>query len=324
MKISNLDFKNNVFLAPLAGVTDVAFRAVCKEMDCGLVYTEMISAKGLYYNNENTTSMLQLSDIEKPIAVQIFGKEPEIMAAAAERFNSDKDICIIDINMGCPAPKIVKNGEGSALMRNPKLAYEIVRGVKSRSNKPVTVKFRMGFDENHINGVEFAKVIEEAGADGITIHGRTRAQMYSGKADWNIIKSIKNVVEIPVIGNGDIFTPEDGKKMLEFTGCDAIMIGRGAMGNPWIFKQIQRINSGDLPSYPNPVERLDVVIDHYKKALFYLGEYRAVKEMRKHIAWYIKGLKKCTDIKNKINYENNSEKVFEILLEYKNFFENNI
>ncbi|MGE5628207.1 MAG: tRNA dihydrouridine synthase DusB [Solirubrobacterales bacterium] len=320
MIISNLEFKNNAFLAPLAGVTDTAFRSICKEMGCGLVYTEMISAKGLYYENENTVNMLMLSEIEKPVAVQIFGKEPEIMAAAAESFNINKDICLIDINMGCPAPKIVKNGEGSALMMEPKLAGEIVKSVKKKSNKPVTVKFRKGFDSSNINGVEFAKTIQDAGADAVTIHGRTRAQMYEGKADWNIIKDIKNAVQIPVIGNGDIFTPWDAEKMLEETGCDGIMIARGAMGNPWIFNQINQMNSGEEVTVPTPEEKINVAIEHYKRAVLYLGETKAVREMRKHLAWYIKGLKNCTELKNKINYENNVERVFELLLEYKKSF----
>lgn len=320
MKISNLEFKNNAFLAPLAGVTDTAFRTICKEKGCGLVYTEMISAKGLYYENENTINMLMLSEVEKPVAVQIFGKEPEIMAAAAERLNNNKDICIIDINMGCPAPKIVKNGEGSALMLNQKLAGEIVKAVKKKSNKPVTVKFRKGFDSSNVNGVEFAKIIQDAGADAVTIHGRTRAQMYEGKADWNIIRDIKNQLQIPVIGNGDIFTPLDAENMLKETGCDGIMIARGAMGNPWIFNQINQMNSGEEISIPTPEEKIDIALEHYRKAVLYLGEAKAVREMRKHLAWYIKGLKNCTDLKNKINYENNVEKVFELLLEYKKSF----
>lgn len=324
MKISNLEFNNTAFLAPLAGVTDTAFRSICREMGCGLVYTEMISAKGLYYKNDNTFSMLQFSDIEKPLAVQLFGKEPEIMAAAAEIFNNNEDVCIIDVNMGCPAPKIVKNGEGSALMKNPKLAGDIIREIKKRSSKPVTAKFRKGYDEENINGVEFAKMLEEAGADAITVHGRTRSQMYEGKADWNIIKEIKKSVKIPVVGNGDIFTADDVKNIAEFTNCDGVMIGRGAMGNPWIFNQIRQMNSGQDITYPDPVEKINIIMEHYRRAIFYLGENRAVKEMRKHIAWYVKGMKNCTDLKNKINYENESSKVFKLLLEYQNSFGNNI
>lgn len=317
MKIANLEFENNVFLAPLAGVTDIAFRGLCKRMGCGLVYTEMISAKALYYNNDNTKAMLEFSQEEVPAAVQIFGSEPEIMAKACDHFNDNPNICLVDINMGCPAPKIVKNGEGSALMKNPKLAAEIVKDVKKRSTKPVTVKFRKGFDESNINAVEFAKALEDAGVDAITVHGRTRQQMYEGKADWDIIRKVKEAVKVPVIGNGDVFTPEDAIRIVEQTNCDGIMIGRGALGNPWIFRQIQQKLSDEPVHFPLPDEVLDICIEHFKRAVFYHGEYRAVKEMRKHIAWYIKGLKNCTKVKNMINMEQQSNEVINILEEYK-------
>lgn len=317
MKIGNLQFENNVFLAPMAGVTDIAFRGFCKELGCGLVYTEMVSAKALFYDNKNTKELLKLSDEEKPIAVQIFGNEPAVMAKACESFNYNDDICIVDINMGCPAPKIVKNGDGSALMKDPKRAAEIVKEMKKVSSKPVTVKFRKGFDEDNINAVDFAKEMEQAGVDAITVHGRTRAQMYEGKADWDIIKKVKEAVNVPVIGNGDVFSAEAALSLVELSKCDGVMVARGAMGNPWIFSQINSALKGKEVNYPTDVEKIDMCIGHCKLALKYHGENKAVREMRKHIAWYIKGIKRCTDIKNKINIEKSSENVIRILEDYK-------
>ncbi|AAK81135.1 tRNA-dihydrouridine synthase B [Clostridium acetobutylicum] len=320
MKVGNLSFEGNVFLAPMAGVTDIVFRKICKGMGADLTYTEMVSAKALYYGSENTEELMKISDEEEYAAVQMFGSEPDIMAKACEKFNEDDKICIIDINMGCPAHKIVKNGEGSALMKSPKLAYEIVKAVKKASNKPVTVKFRKGFDEDNINAVEFAKVIEDAGADMITVHGRTRAQMYEGKADWDIIKAVKKSVSIPVIGNGDIVSGEDAVRMLEYTNCDGVMVARAAMGNPWIFREIKAaINSTQIIK-PTPVEKLDMCIFHYKEAVKYYGEKKAVREMRKNIAWYIKSLKNCTDIKCLINSEESSDEVIGILEQYRKDF----
>lgn len=318
MKIGNISFDNNVFLAPMAGVTDISFRGLCKEMGCGMVYTEMVSAKALYYGSENTQTLLRIADEEKPVAAQIFGREPEIMASMVEEhLNNRDDICIIDINMGCPANKIVKNGEGSALMKEPEVAYSIVRALKKVTDKPVTVKFRKGYDEQNINAVDFAKGMEQAGVDAVTIHGRTKQQMYEGKADWDIIRQIKKAVSIPIIGNGDVFSPEDALKMKEITNCDGIMIARGSRGNPWIFRQIQNVLNGKPAGEVSDKERLQMCLRHYELAIKYDGEYKAVREMRKHASWYIKGLPRCTDIRNEINILDDSEKVIEILKQYR-------
>lgn len=319
MQIGNLKFENNVFLAPMAGVTDIAFRELCREQGCGLVYTEMISSKALFHGSERTRDMFVISKAEAPAAVQIFGSDPVLMAQTCDYFNDVDSICMIDINMGCPAPKIVKNGDGSALMRDPKLAEDIVKEVKRASLKPVTVKTRIGFDSEHINILDFAKRMEQAGADAITVHGRTSRQMYTGKADWKVIGKVKKEVDIPVIGNGDINSAEEAESKFKMYKCDGIMIGRGALGNPWIFKQIQQRKLGLNAEYPADIEKIDMCLEHYRRTAYYKGEKRAVLEMRKHTRWYLKGIRGNKEIKDKINCENDIKKVIEILSIYKSF-----
>lgn len=315
MKIGNVKFESNIFLAPMAGVTDLPFRLLCKEFGCGLVYSEMISAKGLHYNNENTKQMLVVDDKEKPIAFQLFGSDSNILANMAKAIEKHADI--IDINMGCPAPKIVKNGEGSALMKEPKKIGEIVKSVSSSVNKPVTIKIRRGFDENYLNALEIAKVAEANGAAAIAIHGRTREQYYSGHADWEIIKQIKDNVRIPVIGNGDVDTPQKAKAMFEQTGCDAIMVGRAAQGNPWIFEQINHyLKTGELLPSPTASEKIQMTIRHAHMLVEFKGEYIGIREMRKHIAWYTKGLLNSSNLRNEINLVDSLDKMIILLNEY--------
>ncbi len=299
MKIGNLDFKNNIFLAPMAGVADLTFREICQSYGCGAVYSEMVSAKGLYYNDKKTEKLLQRGNIKIPYIVQIFGSEPEIMGKIARRASSYGDI--LDINMGCPTPKIVNNGDGSTLLKNPDLAFKVAEITVKNTNVPVTVKIRMGWDEDSINAIEIAKGLENVGVSAIAIHGRTRNQFYSGVADWNIIKEVKNSVNIPVIGNGDIFSPEDAVKMFDETNADAIMIGRGSQGNPFIFKQINELlTDGYVSFFPTPEDYINQSIEHIRSLVELRGELTGVKEARKHIAWYLKGLKNSSVVKTAI------------------------
>ncbi|MDI3534364.1 MAG: tRNA-dihydrouridine synthase [Thermosediminibacterales bacterium] len=316
MQIGTVKIFNKTVLAPMAGVTDLPFRLLVKREGCGLVYTEMISANGLYYENQKTRRLLATADEEKPVAVQIFGSDPGIMAKAA-KIVSNYSFDIIDINMGCPTPKIVNNGSGAALMKDPDLAEKIIKSVVESTEKPVTVKIRKGWDSSSVNAVEIAQRAEAAGVKAIAIHGRTRSQFYSGKADWEIIKKVKEAVDIPVIGNGDVTSPEDAERMLQQTGCDAVMIGRGALGDPWIFSrvnsfQIERIKK----PLPTPEEKILKAIEHLDMVIEFKGEKAGVLEMRKHIGWYLKGIKNSAKIKQEVFKCNDTQGMKDIL---KNF-----
>ena len=316
MKIGNVKLDNEVFLSPMAGVTDLPFRTICKEKGCGMLYTEMINAKALCYDDENTKKMLRMDKDEHPVAVQIFGSDPEFMGKAAIIMNQYPNE-ILDINMGCPAPKVIKNGDGSALMRNPKLAAEVLTAVVKNSEKPVTLKIRKGWDDDSVNAVEIAKIAEECGISALAIHGRTREQFYSGKADWDIIAEIKQAINIPVIGNGDVFEVEDAVNMLEKTKCDAIMIGRGAQGNPWIFNRINHyMKTGEILPEPTLEEKITTAIRHMNLAVAEHGDYVAVREMRKHIGWYLKGLKNSAKYRDQINKITDYKEVITMLEEY--------
>lgn len=319
MKFRDFEVENEVFLAPMAGVTDLPFRLICKELGCGLLYTEMINAKALCYDDKNTKKMLNILDEEHPVAVQIFGSEPEFMGKAAQILN-DYPNEILDINMGCPAPKVVKNGDGSALMRNPKLAGQVLDQVVKNSKKPVTLKIRKGWDDNSVNALEIAKIAEDCGICAITIHGRTREQYYSGQADWDIIGEVKSKISIPVIGNGDVTSVEDAIRIKDHTGCDAIMIGRGAQGNPWIFKRIDHyMKTGQLLDPPSKDEKIDISIKHMDLAIKEHGEYVAVREMRKHIGWYLKGMKHSARFRDQINHMVTAKEVIDTLNQYRNY-----
>ena len=316
LKIGSFETQGGAFLAPMAGVTDFPFRVICKRYGASLLYTEMINAKALCYGDENTFSMLEVKPEEGDVAVQIFGHEPQYMAEATAILSDMDRFRIIDINMGCPAPKITKNNEGSALMKDPALAFEIIESVKMASKLPVTVKFRKGWDDSSVNAVEFARNAESAGADCITVHGRTREQYYSGKADWDIISEVKKSVSIPVIANGDIFSIGDAVNIIEKTGADAYMIGRGSQGNPFIFSQIRDFIEGrpvrDIPD----TEKIDVMLEHYDLSIKYKGEDKTVREMRKHIGWYLKGMYGSARMRDDINHIVDADEVRQMLRDY--------
>ncbi len=313
LKIGNITLENNVILAPMAGVTDLPFRLLCRRMGAGLVCMEMISAKAIFYHNKNTEELLQIHPEEVPVSLQLFGSDARILADMAKRIE-ERPFSILDFNMGCPVPKVVNNGEGSALMKDPKLAAEILSALVKAVDKPVTVKIRKGFDEAHCNAVEIAKIAEACGVAAIAVHGRTREQYYSGRADWDIIRQVKEAVGIPVIGNGDVDSPEAARAMLEQTQCDGVMIGRAAQGNPWIFREIvsslgsgenhrfpDRLGPPDKPKPPDRSEKKQIILEHAKLQMQYKGEYTAVREMRKHLAWYTVGMPHSARFRQTIN-----------------------
>ena len=320
LKIGNVELDNNIILAPMAGITDLPFRKLCKENGCGLVETEMVSAKAIYYNDEKTLKMLNMYGEKRPVSIQIFGNDPEIMAEAVKKLNGRSEI--IDINMGCPAPKVVKNGEGSKLLLDLDLVERIVRKVTEVSKVPVTVKIRKGWDNDNIVAVEAAKVIEKSGASAITIHGRTRSEFYSGKADWNIIKQVKENVNIPVIGNGDIIDEKTAEEMFKITNVDGIMIGRATLGNPWIFKHIiSYLHDGKIIEKESNIEKLETIKRHFNMLLEEKGEYTAVREIRKHVAWYVKNMPESSKFKCLINKTETKDEFINTL---EKFFKDNI
>ena len=301
LKIGDVSLKNNLILAPMAGVTDLPFRLLCKEQGAGLLCMEMVSAKAIYFNNKNTEERLTIDDREPPVSLQLFGSDPDIISEMAKKIEN-RPFSILDINMGCPVPKVAGNGEGSALMKNPKLVEEIVSKTAKAIKKPVTVKIRKGFDDEHINAVEIARIAESAGAAAVAVHGRTREQYYSGKADWDIIRQVKEAVKIPVIGNGDVTSPEAARQLMETTGCDGIMIGRGAQGNPWIFRQILHwMETGEEEPKPDLEEVKAMILRHARMLVEYKGAYTGIREMRKHVAWYTAGYPNSAKLRARVN-----------------------
>ena len=311
LAVGNVVLENNVILAPMAGVTDLPFRLLCRKAGAGMVCTEMVSAKAIYYNNKNTEGLLEIHPEEGPVSLQLFGSDPQIIADMAKRIE-ERPFSVLDFNMGCPVPKVVNNGEGSALMKNPALVREILSALVKAVKKPVTVKIRKGFDEGHCNGVEIAKIAEDCGVAAIAVHGRTREQYYSGHADWDIIRQVKAAVRIPVIGNGDVDSPRAAKEMLQQTGCDGVMIGRAAQGNPWIFRDtVSFLENGTVPEPPDSRMKKQMVLEHAELQIRLKGEYTAVREMRRHLAWYTAGMPHSARFRQMINSVESSRQLLE-------------
>lgn len=313
LKIGNVTLENNVILAPMAGVTDLPYRVLCREQGCGLVCTEMVSAKAILYKNKNTKELLKVDSRERPVSLQLFGSDPKILSEIAAGLE-DGPYDIFDINMGCPVPKIVKNGEGSALMKNPALVEQILSSMVKALKKPVTVKIRKGFDDTSVNAAEIAKIAESCGVAAVAVHGRTREQYYSGEADWDIIRQVKEAVKIPVIGNGDVFSPQAAKRMVEETGCDGIMVARGAKGNPWIFREItEYLETGITPDRPTVEEVKEMILRHGRMMIEFKGEMAGMREMRKHVAWYTAGYPNSSSLRNAINTVETLDELVELI-----------
>ena len=313
LKIGNVTLENNLILAPMAGVTDLPFRLLCKEQGAGLICTEMISAKAIYFKNKNTETLMEIDEGERPVSLQLFGSDADLMAEIARQIEP-RNFDILDINMGCPVPKVVNNGEGSALMKNPRLVHEIVSKVSKAIEKPLTVKIRKGFTEDCVNAVEIAKIAEDAGAAAIAVHGRTREQYYAGNADWDIIRQVKEAVSIPVIGNGDVDSPKKAEALVRETGCDGIMIGRAVQGNPWLFSQILHYQkTGELLPKPGMEEVKEMILRHAKMQLEYKGNYTGMREMRKHVAWYTTGMPHSAAVRRMVNEVESYEQLEELV-----------